>query len=149
MKEKLGNFLEIFGIVLGLAGIAGFIILVINNSLFLGIFSLVAGVCIFVFSLAVSQMLFSITKIEEDTESMSKRMEVLEVLNREAVTNDLFSKTPKKNVNKVQKKITSDAPKKPAAVTGAKGTCYKCGYSGAFTGNNFCPKCGNHSFYTD
>lgn len=157
MKVKLGNFIEIFGIVLGVAGIVGCVILFIKNSLFFGIVSLVAGVCLFVFSLAISQMLFSISAIEEDTEMMSKRMAVLEDLNREAVEKDLFSANPRKSVNIAQKSAIPkkapapqpSAPKPQVQSSAGMGTCYKCGYKAEFTGGNFCPKCGNHSFYLE
>lgn len=147
MKNKLGNFLEIFGIVLGLAGIVGFVILLINNMIFQGIISLAAGVCIFVFSLAVSQMLFSVSDIEEKTDIMNKRMEVLEIMNREAIEKDFFAAQPRKNVNTVKK--TGQTSKKQPISAGVQASCYKCGYKGNFSGSNMCPKCGNHSFYTD
>lgn len=151
MKEKLGNFLEIFGIVLGIIGIVSFVVLLLNNNIIPGIFSLAAGLVIFIFSLALSQILFSLTGIEEVTESMSKRMEVLEVLNREAVSNDLFSSAPKKNVNIPKKRVQTDKSKTSSASGRSQGkaSCYKCGYTGPFSGNNMCPKCGNHSFYME
>lgn len=149
MKEKLGNFLEVFGIVLGIGGIAAFVILLLNNLIVPGIFALAAGIVTFVFSLALSQILFSLNIIEEETETMSKRMEVLEVLNREAVSKDLFSSSPKKNVNIPKKRTQSDKAGSSDGRGQGKASCYKCGYTGQFNGSNMCPKCGNHSFYPD
>lgn len=168
MKTKLGNFLEVFGIVLGIISIIGFVILLIKGNITTGIMVLSAGICVFVFSLAISQILFSLTKVEEDTEMMSKRMEVLETINREAVSKDLFSGNPKKKVNQVanqnvytQQQVQYSQPdysyqqpynmqeQNTVQQTTKMAACYKCGYQGPYNGNNFCPKCGNHSFYTD
>lgn len=146
MKTKLGNFLEVFGIVFGVVGIVGFIILLINSKIFFGVVSLMAGICIFVLCLAISQILFSIENIEEDISTIGNRLEVLEQLNRKAVENDLFSTKPKKTVNIPQKKVTSSVV---LNATDKKATCYKCGHVGKYQGNNFCPKCGNHSFYIE
>ena len=152
MKNKLGNFLEVFGIIILIASIVGFVILLLGNSLLLGILVLVFGICALVFSLAISQILFSCSNMEEEVKTMGQRMEVLEQLNRDAVKKDLFKSAPVKSNVKSSTNVVNQVKvnnTKNDAVSDKIATCYKCGHKGPFYGGNFCPKCGNHSYYVD
>lgn len=146
MKNKLPKFLEISGIILAIAVIAVFVTLAVKELILYAVCVLILGFMGVVIFFAVAQVLYSISNIELDVNEIAQRVSLIEERNREVMQKELFASKPSKPVQQRKQAVKQTAVPK-ANPQGPKASCMKCGYSAPFSGNNICPKCGNHSFY--
>lgn len=145
MKNKLPKFLEISGIILAIAVIAVFVTLAVKELVLYAVCVLILGFMGVVIFFAIAQVMYSVSNIEMDINEMAQRVSLIEERNREVMQKELFASKPSKPAQQRKPAVKQSTPK--INPQGPYASCSKCGYSAPFSGNNICPKCGNHSFY--